>query len=84
VAEKSKREKEAEIVGFVGVGLDNEDGHRRLTQGKNFVLVGGSEATHEKMTDTAVHVNEKLRKRGKRLQDASIEEILDLFHRAAS
>jgi hypothetical protein len=48
------------------------------------VLVGGPEATHEKMTDTAVHVNEKLRKRGKRLQDASIEEILDLFHRAAS
>ena len=68
-----------EIVGFLGVGLDNKDEHQRLTRSENFLLVGGSAETHERMQDTAIRFGEALRKRGKTLREASTEEALDLL-----
>ena len=68
-----------EIVGFLGVGLDNKDGHQRLTRSEHFLLVGGSAETHERMQDTAIRFGEALRKRGKSLQETSSEEALDLL-----
>ena len=73
-------ERTKQVVGFVGVGLDGKDGHQRLTQAEHFLLVGGSEETHERMQDTAVRFNEALERRGKPLQDASVSEIIELFH----
>jgi hypothetical protein len=70
------------VLGFVGVGLDNQDGHQRLTRTEHFLLVGGSEETHERMQDVTIRFNEALKERGKRLQDASTEEIEDLLHEA--
>ncbi len=75
-----KQRKQAAIL---GLGLDNEDGHKRLTRGKNFVLYGGSEETHASMQETAVKVNEQLDRRGKRLEDVSPRELLDIFREAA-
>lgn len=72
-------EERAEILGFIGVGLDNKDGHQRLTRSDNFVLVGGSADTHERMQDTAIRFGEALRKRGKTLPETSTEEALDLL-----
>jgi len=81
VPNESKRKKrKVEVVGLLGVGLDNDDGHQRLTRGENFVLIGGSESTHGRMQDTAVKVNERLKERGKQLQDASTEELIDILH----
>jgi hypothetical protein len=68
-----------EIVGFLGVGTDNKDEHQRLTRSENFLLVGGSAETHERMQDTAIRFGEALRKRGKTLREASTEEALDLL-----
>jgi hypothetical protein len=78
MAKKPKDEK-AEVVGFLGVGLDNEDGHQRITQNENFLLVGGSAETHEQLQDVSIRFNEKLQQRGKRLADAEAEEALDLL-----
>jgi hypothetical protein len=75
-----KQRKQAAIL---GLGLDNEDGHTRLTRGKNFVLYGGSEETHASMQETAIKVNEQLDRRGKRLEDVSPRELLDIFREAA-
>lgn len=66
-----------------GVGLDNKDGHVRLTKGDNFYLMGGSETTHEKMTETAVKFNEKLGLKGKRLEELSKKEFVDILHEAS-
>ncbi len=63
---------------LLGVGLDNDDGHTRLTRGKNFVLVGGSEETHAVMQETATKINEKLDRRGKRLENVSTGELRDI------
>ena len=81
MARKAKSKK-PEVVGLLGVGLDNEDGHKRITKGDEFLLVGGSEETHERMQDVAIRVTESLEKKGKRLADASLEEVVDLIRRA--
>lgn len=64
---------------LLGVGLDS-DGHKRITTGPNFALVGGSEETHERMTETAIKINEKLKARGKALETVSREEFDDIAH----
>ena len=69
-----KRKAKAVIL---GVGLDS-DGHKRLTTGPNFVLAGGTEETHEQMTEKAVKINEKLKERGKHLEEVSHEEFDDI------
>jgi hypothetical protein len=71
VAEKHKRKKTALIL---GLGLDS-DGHKRLTTGPNFALVGGTQDTHEAMTEKAIKINEKLAAKGKRLEEVSREEF---------
>ena len=58
VAPRGGSKKQKAIL--MGVGLDNKDGHTRVTKGDNFVMMGGSEETHERMTETAIKVNEKL------------------------
>lgn len=64
---------------MLGVGLD-DDGHKRVTTGPNFALVGGSKDTHEQMTETAIKINEKLLKKGKSLDAVSREEFDDVAH----
>ena len=62
---------------MLGVGLDT-DGHKRITTGNNFALVGGTEETHELMTEKAIKINEKLKARGKQLETVSHEEFDDI------
>lgn len=64
---------------MLGVGLDS-DGHKRVTTGPNFALVGGSKETHEQMTEKAVRINEKLAERGKRLETIEREELDEIAH----
>jgi hypothetical protein len=75
-ASKQKRRRKAVML---GVGLDS-DGHKRLTTGPNFVLVGGSEETHGVMTEKVIKINEKLTAKGKRLEDVSGKEFDDIAH----
>jgi len=65
---------------LLGLGLDNQDGHLRLTRGENFHLIGGSEETHGTMQEKALKFNEKLRERGRRMEDISREEFRDIAH----
>jgi len=65
---------------LLGIGFDNDDGHKRLSRGKNFVLVGGSQETHGLMQETALKINEHLDKRHKRLEDVSLPELRDICH----
>ena len=62
---------------MLGVGLDS-DGHKRVTTGLNFALVGGSKDTHEQMTEKAVKINEKLERKGKTLENVTRDEFDDI------
>jgi hypothetical protein len=79
---KRKKDKQ-QVVGFVGVGLDGADGHQRLTENGFFLLMGGSESTHERMQDVSIRFTESLERRGKELSETSAEEVIEIFYRAA-
>ena len=64
---------------MLGLGLDS-DGHKRITKGDNFTLIGGTQDTHELMTEKAIKINEKLKARGKQLETVSREEFTDIAH----
>ncbi|HEY2328339.1 MAG TPA: hypothetical protein VGI63_00820 [Verrucomicrobiae bacterium] len=76
MANAKKPKRKAEIL---GLGLDS-DGHKRITKGDNFTLVGGTRDTHEQMTEQAIKINEKLKARGKRLEEVSRAEFDDIAH----
>ena len=73
-AKKPKRK-----AALLGVGLDS-DGKKRITTGPNFALVGGTQQTHDEMTEKAIKINEKLKARGKQLGEVSHEEFDDIAH----
>ena len=64
---------------MLGLGLDS-DGHKRVTTGPNFALIGGKQETHEEMTEKAIKINEKLAAKGKTLENVSKEEFDDIAH----
>ncbi len=59
------------------IGVDG-DGHKRLTTGSNFALIGGTEETHQAMTEKAIKINERLASKGKRLEDVTREEFEEI------
>jgi hypothetical protein len=64
---------------LLGLGLDNQDGHKRMTQAEQFFIAGGSQETHERMTETAMKTCEELRKRGKSLGSVEKEELTEIL-----
>lgn len=66
-----------------GIGLDQDkEGHRRITQGEEFLLVGGSKETHEEMQEKAIKFTEQLESRGKRMAELNSEEFLEIADKA--
>jgi len=78
MANASKKKPQRKAV-LLGVGLDS-DGHKRVTTGPNFILAGGTEETHEVMTEKVIKINEKLSAAGKQLEEVSREEFDDIAH----
>jgi len=66
---------------LLGLGFDAKDGHVRITKGKNFSLLGGSEKTHEIMQEKAIKFNEHLNKRKKTLDDINDKEFREIAHK---
>lgn len=66
---------------LLGVGLDNEDGHKRITQAEQFSIVGGSQNTHDRMTETVVKTFEDMKKAGKQLETIEQKHLVDLIEK---
>ncbi|MEM7167655.1 MAG: hypothetical protein AAF581_19540 [Planctomycetota bacterium] len=67
---------------LLGVGLDGDDGHTRITRAEDMVLVGGSNDTHGQMQEHAIRIGEELERRGKSLNDCSSEEVVEIVQEA--
>ena len=65
----------------MGLGFDCEDGHVRITKGKNFRLYGGSDETHQVMQEKAVKFNEFLNKKGKTLDEINMKEFYEIANK---
>jgi hypothetical protein len=72
----------AGTAGLLGVGLDGDDGHKRITQGELFHLVGGSEETHGRMTETAIKTFEELKRRDRHLETVDPRELAEILHKS--
>ncbi len=68
----------AKVNGVLGMGLDDDGGHQRITKGEEFYLVGGSAETHERMQDLVMRMRETLKIQGKKFGDLSRGEFEDL------
>jgi hypothetical protein len=64
-----------------GLGLDNDDGHTRVTRADNFTINGGSQETHERLAETAIKTNEELKKRGKQLETIDRRELAEIIQK---
>ena len=64
---------------LLGLGLDCVDGHKRITQADKFSIFGGSQNTHDKMTETLCKTFEDLTIKGKELEETSKDELSDLI-----
>ena len=67
---------------LLGLGLDNNDGHKRITQDERFSIVGGNEETHHTLTKAAIKTFETLDKKGKTLDTVEKEELNDIIHKS--
>jgi hypothetical protein len=76
---KVTRRRKPKSAHLLGVGLDNDDGHKRLTSAEQFTIVGGSEETHGRMTETVVKTFETLKRRGKSLHAVEPRELADII-----
>lgn len=66
---------------LIGIGLDG-DGHKRITQGEQFALVGGSEETHDCMTETVMKTFEELKRRDRHLDTVDPRELAEIVHKS--
>ena len=67
------------IIHILGVGLDAKDGHKRITQAERFSIVGGSEETHNKMSETVIKTFETLSRRGKNIDEVDKRELVEII-----
>ena len=79
---KVTRRRKAKSAHLLGIGLDNEDGHKRLTSAEQFTIVGGSDETHTKMTETVIKTFEVLKSRGKPLHAVEPQELAEIIHKS--
>ena len=79
---KATRRRKARKAHLLGIGLDNEDGHKRLTTAEQFTIVGGSDETHGRMTETVIKTFEELKTRGKPLQAVEPQELAEIIHKS--
>ena len=64
---------------LLGLGLDCTDGHKRITQADKFSILGGSDETHGRMTETLLKTMEDLSIKGKDLNETDPEELSDII-----
>jgi hypothetical protein len=78
VPRNSRPSKDKPRAALLGLAFDADDGQKRITRGKNFLLAGGSQETHSVMQETAIKINEHLDRAGKQLSDISVRELGDI------
>lgn len=67
---------------LLGLGLDNNDGHKRITSAEQFTILGGSEETHSRMTETVVKTFEELKVRRKHLHTVQPDELAEIIQQS--
>jgi hypothetical protein len=81
-AKRPRKRRPKTRAALLGLALDNDDGHKRVTSGPQFLLVGGSQETHERMTETVVKSFEELKRRAKCLETVDPREFAEIIEKS--
>jgi hypothetical protein len=65
-------------AGILGIGLDDGEGHTYITRGDDFVLFGGSQATHDDLRAKVELFQQELTRRGKTILDLTEDELSEI------
>lgn len=66
---------------IIGICLDNDDGHKRITQAEQFLVMGGSHESHQVLTQACLKVFENLKQTGQRLESLEPDELIDIINK---
>jgi hypothetical protein len=66
------------IIRLLGVCFDGDDGHVRITEGKDFDILMGSDESHEYMNLLINKIEEELARRGLHLDQLNPDQLGDL------
>ena len=69
---------QSRVIGLLGVGFDNEDGHIRITKDDAYQVLMGSGETHQELHKICLRIDESLKASGRVLSDCSPEEFIKL------
>ncbi len=72
------RAEQYRVVGLLGVGFDNEDGHIRITQSDHSKIVMGSMESHQKLQKVCSEIEEAVRLSGRELNEYTPDEFMKL------
>ncbi len=75
------QKKNVQRAHLLGVGLDNDDGHKRITQAEEFSIIGGSQNTHEQMTETVIKTFEDIKDKGETLRTIEPQHLSDIIQK---
>ena len=67
------------IIRLLGVCFDGDDGHVRITEGKDFDVLMGSDESHEYMNELITRIEAELSRRGLNLDQLDPQELGDLL-----
>ncbi len=66
------------IIRLMGVGFDAEEGHIRITKGKNYDIFMGSDESHEYIQKLIQKIEVELENRNISLDDLTPDEFTEL------
>ena len=69
---------------IIGLGLDGQDTHHRLSTGEQCLLLGGSAETHAEMLETMLRLESELDRRGQQLAEVNPTDLADIAWRIDS
>lgn len=69
---------------LVGLGLDDADAPRRIINGEQCLILGGSEQTHDDLLETVLRLESELERRGQSLGEVSPADLADIAWRIDS
>jgi len=68
-------DKKKKIIRLLGVGFDTDDGHIRISKGKNYDILMGSNESHEYIHQLIQKIEDELKAQGKTLDDFTPAEF---------
>ena len=60
---------QSRVIGLLGVGFDNEDGHIRITKDDAYQVLMGSGETHTELKKICLRIDESVKASGRVLSD---------------